>query len=80
MFDRLKDGKLAEVIVKNKFEVGTDIEVMGKRPDQDFVQRVKEIYNQEMEPIEKANPGQRAYIIPDRPVEKYFMIRKKVQD
>jgi hypothetical protein len=32
-----------------------------------------------MEPIEKANPGQRAYIIPDRPVEKYFMIRERVQ-
>ena len=59
-------------------EVGSDVEVMGKRPDQDFVQRVKEIYNQEMEPIEKANPGQRAYIIPDRPIEEYFMIRKRM--
>ncbi len=79
IFDKPKEEKFIEVIVKNKFEVGTDIEVMGKRPDQDFVQRVKEMYNQEMEPIEKANPGQRAYIIPDRPVEKYFMIRKRVQ-
>jgi len=79
IFDKPKEEKFVEVIVKNKFEVGTDIEVMGKRPDQDFVQRVKEIYNQEMEPIEKANPGQRAYIIPDRPVEKYFMIRERVQ-
>ncbi len=32
-----------------------------------------------MELIEKANPGQRILIIPERPVEKYFMIRKKVQ-
>jgi len=79
IFDKPKEEKFIEVIVKNKFEVGTDIEVMGKRPHQDFVQRVKEMYNQEMEPIEKANPGQRAYIIPDRPVEKYFMIRKRVQ-
>ncbi len=80
LFDRPKEKKFAEVIVKNKFEVGDDIEVMGKRPEQDFVQNIKEIYNQEMEPIEKANPGQRVFIIPERPVEKYFMIRKKVQN
>jgi putative protease len=80
LFDRPKEKKFAEVIVKNKFEVGDDIEVMGKRPEQDFVQNIKEIYNQEMEPIEKANPGQRVFIIPERPVEKYFMMRKRVQN
>jgi hypothetical protein len=53
---------------------------MGKRPEQDFVQNIKEIYNQEMELIEKANPGQRVFIIPERPVEKYFMMRKRVQN
>ena len=80
LFDRPKEKKFAEVIVKNKFEVGDDIEVMGKKPEQDFVQNIKEMYNQEMEPIEKANPGQRVFIIPERPVEKYFMMRKRVQD
>ena len=80
LFDRPKEKKFAEVIVKNKFEVGDDIEVMGKKPEQDFVQNIKEMYNQEMEPIEKANPGQSVFIIPERPVEKYFMIRKRVQD
>jgi putative protease len=79
LFDRPKEKKFAEVIVKNKFEVGDDIEVMGKRPEQDFVQNIKEIYNQEMEPIEKANPGQRVFIIPERPVEKYFMMRKRMK-
>ncbi|MBO1223256.1 MAG: U32 family peptidase [Candidatus Scalindua sediminis] len=78
LFDRPKEKKFAEVIVKNKFEVGDDIEVMGKRPEQDFVQNIKEMYNQEMEPIEKANPGQRVFIIPERPVEKYFMMRKRM--
>ncbi|MFQ5965342.1 MAG: U32 family peptidase [Candidatus Scalinduaceae bacterium] len=79
LIDRPKEKKLAEVIVKNKFEVGDDIEVMGKRLEQDFIQNVKEMYNQEMEPIKKANPGQRVFVVPERPVEKYFMIRERVQ-
>lgn len=78
LFDMPKDDNLTEVIVKNSFEVGEDIEVMGKRPDQDFVQNIKEIYNKDLEPIKKANPGQRVFIHPDRPVEKYFIIRRKV--
>jgi putative protease len=79
IFDKPKEEKFVEVIVKNKFEVGTDIEIMGKRPDQDFVQRVKEMYNEEMEPIKKANPGQKVFVVPERSVEKYFMIRERVQ-
>jgi putative protease len=78
LFDRPKEERLVGVIVKNKFEVGDDIEVMGKRPEQDFIQNIKEMYNQEMEPIKKANPGQRVFILPDRPVEEYFIIRRKV--
>jgi putative protease len=78
LFDESRNKKLAGVIVKNKFEVGDDIEVVGKRPDQDFIQNIKEMYNQEMEPIKKANPGQRVFILPDRPVEEYFIIRRKV--
>ena len=78
LFDESRNNKLAGVIVKNKFEVGDDIEVVGKRPDQDFIQNIKEMYNQEMEPIKKANPGQRVFILPDRPVDEYFIIRRKV--
>ena len=78
LFDESRNKKLAGAIVKNKFEVGDDIEVMGKRPEQDFVQNIKEMYNHEMEPIKKANPGQRVFILPDRPVEEYFIIRRKV--
>ena len=66
------------MIVKNSFEVGEDLEVMGKRPNQDFVQNIKEIYNKDLEPVKKANPGQQVFIIPDRPVEEYFIIRRKV--
>ena len=80
LFDRPKDGKFAEVLVKNKIEVGSDVEIMGKNTNQDFVQNIKEMFNQEMEPIEKANPGQRIYVIPERPVEKYFMIRERVEN
>ncbi len=79
LFDRPKKERLAGVIVKNKFEVGDNIEVMGKKPKQDFIQNIKEMYNQEMESIKKANPGQRVFILPDRPVEEYFIIRKKVE-
>ncbi len=78
LFESPKEEGLAGVIVKNKFEVGDDIEVIGKRPDQDFIQNIKEMYNQEMEPIKKANPGQLVFILPDRPVEEYFIIRRKV--
>ena len=38
LFDESRNKKLAGVIVKNKFEVGDDIEVIGKRLEQDFVQ------------------------------------------
>ena len=78
LFDRPKNDKLTEVIVKNSFEVGEDLEVMGKRPNQDFVQNIKEIYNKDLEPVKKANPGQQVFILPDRPVEEYFIIRRKV--
>jgi hypothetical protein len=37
------------------------------------------MFNQEMEPIKEAHPGQRVFVIPERPVEKYFMIRERVQ-
>jgi len=78
LFNRSKNDKLTEVIVKNSFEVGEDLEVMGKRPNQDFVQNIKEIYNKDLEPVKKANPGQQVFILPDRPVEEYFIIRRKV--
>ena len=78
LFGRPKEDKLTEVIVKNSFKVGEDIEVMGKKPDRDFVQNIKEIYNKDLEPVKKANPGQRAFIIPERPVEEYFILRRKV--
>ncbi|MGR3174617.1 MAG: peptidase U32 family protein [Candidatus Scalindua sp.] len=78
LFDMPKDDNLTEVIVKNSFEVGEDIEVMGKRPDQDFIQNIKEIYNKDLEPIKKANPGQQVFIHSDRPVEEYFILRRKV--
>jgi putative protease len=78
LFDKPKNDNLTEVIVKNSFVVGEDLEVMGKRPDQDFVQNIKEIYNKDLEPVKKANPGQRVFIIPERPVEEYFIIRRKV--
>ena len=77
LFYSIKDHKFAEVLVKNKFEVGADIEIIGKNTNQDFKQNIKEMFNQEMKPIMAANPNQRVFIIPERPVEKYFMIRKK---
>jgi U32 family peptidase len=62
-----------------KIEVGSNVEIMGKNTNQDFVQNIGEMFNQEMEPIKKAHPGQRVFVIPERRVEKYFMIREKVQ-
>ncbi len=79
LFGRPKEEKLIEVIVKNSFQVGENLEVMGKTSCQDFVQNIKQIFNKDMEPIQKANPGQRAYIIPERPVEEYFILRRKVR-
>ncbi|MDP6924558.1 MAG: U32 family peptidase [Candidatus Scalindua sp.] len=73
-----KDEKLIEVVVKNSFSVGENIEVMGRNSCQDFVQNIKEIYNKHMEPVQKANPGQSFFIIPEKPVEEYFILRRKV--
>ena len=78
LFGRQKDEKLIEVIVKNSFHVGEDLEVMGKTSCQDFVQNINKIYNKHMEPVQKANPGQSFFIIPERPVEEYFILRRKV--
>ncbi|MCP4254718.1 MAG: U32 family peptidase [Candidatus Scalindua sp.] len=75
---RQKEEKLIEVIVKNSFHVGEDLEVMGKTSCQDFVQNIKEIYNKHMEPVQKANPGQSFFIVPEKPVEEYFILRRKV--
>ncbi len=73
-----KDEKLIEVIVKNSFSVSENIEVMGRSTCQDFVQNIKEIYNKDIEPVQKANPGQSFFIIPEKPVEEYFILRRKV--
>lgn len=78
LFDKLQDGKYAEVLVKNKLEVGNDIEIMGKNTSQDFAQNIKEMFNQDMKPIREANPGQRIFVVPEKPVERYFMIRRKI--
>lgn len=78
MFGKPSDGRLTEVIVKNSFSVGEELEVMGKVSCQDFVQGIKKIYNKDLEPVRKANPGQRAFIVPERPVEEYFILRRKV--
>ena len=75
LFETQQNGKYAEVLVKNKIEIGDNIEIMGKQMNQDFTQKVTEMFNQEMKPIEKANPGQRVFIAPERSIEKYFMIR-----
>ncbi len=80
LFNSHKNGKYAEVLVKNKIEVGNDIEIMGKNTNQDFTEIVKEMFDQEMKPIKKANPGQRVFVVPEIPVERYFMIRKRVQN
>ncbi len=71
---RQKEEKLIEVIIKNSFEVGENIEVMGKTSCQDFVQNIKQIYNKNLELVQKANPGQSFFIIPERPVEEYFIL------
>ncbi len=63
-----------------KIEVGSDVEIMGKNTNQDFVQNIREMFNQEMEPIKEANPRQRVFVIPERPVEEYFMIRERVEN
>jgi putative protease len=73
-----KEDGLVEVIVKNSFLVSENIEVMGRSSSQDFVQNIKEIFNKHMEPVQKANPGQSFFIIPEKPVEEYFILRRKV--
>ena len=79
LFGGQKEEKLIEVIVKNSFQVGEDLEVMGKTSCQDFVQNIKEIYNKDMEQVKKANPGQRVFILPKKPVEEYFILRRRVR-
>ncbi len=78
LFGRPKDDKLVEVIVKNSFEVGENLEVMGKRSDHDFFLTIKQIFNKNLEPVQKANPGQSFFIVPEKPVEEYFVLRRKV--
>ncbi len=73
-------GDPSIVTLLGKMGAGRDVEIMGKNTNQDFVQNIKEMFNQEMEPIKEAHPGQRIYVVPERPVEKYFMIREKIQD
>ncbi|MCP5003544.1 MAG: U32 family peptidase [Planctomycetes bacterium] len=77
LFENPGTGKYAEVLAKNKIEVGDEIEIMGKRLNQDFTQTVTEILDQDMKPVQKANPGQRVFIAPESPIEKSFMIRKR---
>ncbi|GJQ60264.1 MAG: U32 family peptidase [Candidatus Scalindua sp. AMX11] len=80
LFENHKNGNYARVLAKNKIEIGDEIEIMGKQMNQDFTQTVKEIFDQEMKPIQKANPGQRVFIAPIKSIEKDFMIRKKIEE
>ncbi len=80
LFENHINGKYAEVLAKNKIEIGDEIEIMGKVINQDFMQTVHEILDQEMKPIQKANPGQRVFIALERSIEKHFVIRKKMEE
>ena len=65
---------------RNKMVIGDEIEVFG--PFTDFyVQELKEMYNEEGEPIESApHPQQILKIKMDKPVEPNFIIRKKKEN
>ncbi|GAB62498.1 MAG: U32 family peptidase [Candidatus Jettenia sp.] len=66
----------AEVLVKNRISGNTSVEIMGKRLNEDFSQVLMDIRNEQNEPIETANAGQKVLVKVSRPVRKYFMLRK----
>ncbi len=65
---------------RNKMVIGDEIEVFGPHTDF-FVQELKEMYNEEGEPIESApHPQQILKIKMEQPVEPNFMLRKKKEN
>ncbi len=68
---------LTHVEQRNKFSVGDTIEIFGPHTEY-YEETVKEMYNEEMEPIESApHPQQQLYIRFERKPEIDFIIRKK---
>ena len=62
---------------RNKMVIGDEIEVLGPGVDY-FTMTLKEMYNEEGEPIESApHPQQILKIKMDQPVDTYFMLCKK---
>jgi len=65
---------------RNKMVIGDEIEVFGPHTDF-FVQELKEMYNEEGQPIESApHPQQILKIKMKQPVEPNFMLRKKKEN
>ena len=78
LVEDVKENGLAKVMVKNKIRLGSDIEIMGQSTDQDFTQRINELYDINKNPINEANPGQTVFLKTNKYVDKLFMIRELV--
>lgn len=72
--------RLAQIEQRNKFVTGDEIEVM--QPDlKSFTQRVTKLFDSEMNPVEEApHPKQKLFLLMDRPVKAFDILRKKRED
>lgn len=77
MVDNILPGNVAEILVKNRIESNTLVEIMGKRISEDFSQMLLDMRNENNEPIESAHAGQKVFVKMSHPVNRYFMIRKR---
>ena len=77
LVDDFFDNNLARIVVKNKINQGSNIEIMGKSLENDFTQKIDELYDLNEKPIKEANPGQMALLKTEKRVDKLSMIREK---
>lgn len=62
LVEEVLSGNMARVTVKNKIKLGSDVEIMGRRLEDDYMQKVVELYDVNEKPLHEANPGQVALL------------------
>lgn len=73
--------KQIELTVRNRLDLGDELEFIFPNPEKDFTMQLKKIYNHEGEEIKSAHGGQEKNIfIPvNTEVEKKVLVRKKIK-
>lgn len=80
VLDYDKDSRIATIEQRNKFSVGEEIEIFGPNTEF-FTQKIDTIWNDQGDKIKEApHPQQVIRLVVEKPVEKFYLLRRKREE